>query len=102
MPGEDADGLALGDKFPAELELAPDPDMVAGHPEFGGERLTFPDVPAIEKRTGLHRHVILRVDGPGDGDLVEQVKEIQFFIKHDGGAEDRIGSGLLKFLKGLG
>ena len=76
--------------------------MVSRHPELGRERLSFPDVPAIEKRAGLYRHLVLRIHGPGDDDLVEQIEEIQLFIEHDGGTKDRVGPGLFQFLEGVG
>ena len=64
MPGENPDGLALGKKSPAGLELASDPNMVTGHAELGGERLPLPNMPLVKEGAGLNRHLIIGVDGP--------------------------------------
>jgi hypothetical protein len=63
---------------------------------------TSPDLSAKKKRAGLDRHVPIGIDGAGDGNLVEEIKEIQVFIEHDGGAENGVGSSLIKFLKSVG
>ena len=63
---------------------------------------TLPNSSAKQEGAGLNRHMPIRIDGAGNGDLVEQVKEVELAIQHDGGSEDRVGPSLIKFLKGVG
>jgi hypothetical protein len=102
MPGEDSDRLANGKKLQRQLHLTAKPDMVSDHAVLGRVMASFPDLPAEKKRTGLDRHVPIGVDGTGNSDLVEKVKEFQVFVEHDGGTENGIGPGLFQFLQGVG
>ena len=102
VPGKNADRFTDGDQLEAQLHLAAEPDMVAHHPVLGWVGATLPDFPPEKKGTGLNRHMPIRVDGAGNGDLVEEVEKVQLAIQHDGGAEDGVGPGLIQFFKGVG
>ena len=102
VPCEDADGLADGDKVQAKLHLAAEPDVIPDDAIFGRVGATFPDLSAKKERAGLDGHMPVGIDGVGNGDLVEEVEEVELSIQHNGGSEDGVGLRLLKFLKGLG
>ena len=72
--------------------------MVAHHAVLSGVGVTFPDFTEVQKRASLDRHMPIGIDGAGDGNLVEEVEEVEVFIEHDGGAEDSIGTGLFESL----
>ena len=102
VPGEDADGSADGDKIQAELHLTAEPDVIPDDAIFGRIGGAFPNLATKQERAGLDRHVPIGIDGAGNGDLVEEVEEVELPIQHNGGAEDGVGFRLIKFLKGLG
>ena len=59
---------------------------------------TLPNSSAKQEGAGLHWHMPIRIDGAGNRDLVEQVKEVEMLIEHDRGAEDSIGIGFFESL----
>ena len=73
MPNEEADGQVRCSEIPSFFKLASNPDMIARHAVFRREGFPFPDLASIKKGTGLNRHLVIGVDGAGDGDLVEQI-----------------------------
>ena len=102
VPGKDADGFADGNQLQAQLHLAAEPDMVSHHAIPGRVGATFPNLTAEEEGAALDGHVPVGIDGPGNGDLVEEVEEIQVLIEHDGGAENGIDPGLCQLFQGVG
>ena len=98
MPGEKADRFADRNKFQAQLHLPAEPSMVAHHAVLSGVRVTFPDFTAVQKRASLDRHMPIGIDGAGNGDLVEEVEEVELLIEHDRGAEDSISTGFFESL----
>ena len=76
--------------------------MIADDPIFGRVVATLPNWTTKQERAGLDRHMPIRIDGAGNRDLVEQVKEVELAIQHDGGSEDGVGPSLIKSLKGVG
>jgi len=102
VPSEDTDGLADRNKVESELHLAAEPDVIPDNAVFGGVGATFPNLTTKEERAGLDRHVPISINGSRDCDLVEEVKKVQMFIEHDGGAENSVGSRSFKFLEGVG
>ena len=102
VPGENADGFADGDQLEAQFHLSAEPDVIADYAVLSRVGATLPNSSAEQEGAGLHRHVPIRIDGSGYGDLVEQVKEVELAIQHNGGSEDGVGASLIKFLKGVG
>jgi hypothetical protein len=76
--------------------------MITDDPIFGRVGTALPNLTSKQEGAGLDGHMPIRIDGAGNRGLVEEVKKIQLLIQHDGGAEDSIGSGLIKLLEGLG
>ena len=76
MPGEETDWLADRDKVESELHLAAKPDVIPDDPILGWVGTTFPNLTTKQERAGLDRHVPVRIDRAGNGDLVEEVKEV--------------------------
>ena len=76
VPSKEADWLADGGKVQAELDLTAEPDVIPDDAIFTRVGATFPGLLAKKKRAGLDRHVPIGIDGAGDGNLVEEIKEI--------------------------
>ena len=102
MPRENTDGVADGDQLEAQFHLSAEPDMIAHDAILSGVGATLPNSSAEQEGAGLHWHVPIRIDGTGNGYLIEQVKKVELAIQHSGGPEDRVGPSLIKFLKGVG
>ena len=98
MPRENTDGVADGDQLEAQFHLSAEPDMIPHDAVLSGVGAPFPNLTTKQERAGLDRHVPVGIDGAGNGDLVEQVKEVEMLIEHDRGAEDSIGIGFFESL----
>ncbi|PHX63352.1 MAG: hypothetical protein CK551_06455 [Planctomycetaceae bacterium] len=102
MPWEKTDRFADGDKLQAELYLPAEPDVIPDNAIFGRVGAALPNLTTKQERAGLDRHMPVGIDRAGNGDLVEEVEEVEVLIEHDGGAKNGVGPGLIKFLKGVG
>ena len=102
VPGENTDGFPNGDQLQAQFHLSSEPDMIAHDAVLSRVAAALPNSSAEQEGAGLHWHMPIRIDGAGNRDLVEQVKEVELAIQHDGGSEDGVGPSLIKFLKGVG
>ena len=76
VPGEDADGSAVGDKVQAELHLTAEPDVIPDDAIFCWVGATLPNLTTKQEGAGLDRHMPVGIDGEWNGDLVEEIEEV--------------------------
>ncbi len=72
--------------------------MIPDDAIFGRVGTALPNLMMKQERAGLDRHMPVGINRTRDGDLVEEVEEVELLIEHDRGAEDSSSTGFFESL----